>query len=104
MNLDPRITNVNKGVVEEVHIWGQISDNFYFSLRAKAVYAKVVCIQMSTYNICFYGEMEKIIPEFSLNTPPLQVLYVTKKLKINISNFLNPTPYHRAHAASFAIR
>ena len=25
---------------------------------------------MSTHNICFYGETEKIIPELSANTPP----------------------------------
>ena len=24
----------------------------------------------STHNICFYGELRKIIPELSLNTPP----------------------------------
>ena len=28
---------------------------------------------MSTHNICFYGEIEKIIPELSSNTPPYQV-------------------------------
>ena len=28
---------------------------------------------MSTHNIGFYGELEKIIPELSLNTPPYQV-------------------------------
>ena len=28
---------------------------------------------MSTHNICFYGKLEKIIPELSLNTPPYQV-------------------------------
>ena len=29
---------------------------------------------MSTHNICFYGEIRKIIPELSSDTPPLQVL------------------------------
>ena len=28
---------------------------------------------MSTHNICFHGELEKIIPELSPNTPPEQV-------------------------------
>ena len=28
---------------------------------------------MSTHNICFYGEIRKIIQELSLNTPPYQV-------------------------------
>ena len=28
---------------------------------------------MSTHNICFYGEIRKIIPELSQNTPPLFV-------------------------------
>ena len=31
---------------------------------------------MSTHNICFYGEMDKIIQELSPNTPPYQVLCV----------------------------
>ena len=30
---------------------------------------------MSTHNICFYGELEKIIPELSTDTPTKQVLY-----------------------------
>ena len=29
---------------------------------------------MSTHNICFYGEIEKIIQELSSNTPPQHVL------------------------------
>ena len=29
---------------------------------------------MSTHNICFYGEIRKIIPELSPNAPPLQFL------------------------------
>ena len=29
---------------------------------------------MSTHNIGFYGELKKIIPELSSNTPPYQVL------------------------------
>ena len=29
---------------------------------------------MSTHNICFYGEIRKIIPELSPNTPPEQFL------------------------------
>ena len=29
---------------------------------------------MNTHNICFYGDLEKIIPEISSNTPPYQVL------------------------------
>ena len=28
---------------------------------------------MSTHNICFYGKLEKIIPELSLNAPLYQV-------------------------------
>ena len=28
---------------------------------------------MGTHNICFYGELEKIILELSSNTPPYQV-------------------------------
>ena len=32
---------------------------------------------MSTHNICFYAELEKIIPELSSNTPPQQVLSLT---------------------------
>ena len=31
---------------------------------------------MSTYNICFYGDIRKIIPELSPDTPPYQVLWV----------------------------
>ena len=34
---------------------------------------------MSTHNICFYGELEKIIQELSSNTPPYQVLCVLYK-------------------------
>ena len=30
---------------------------------------------MSAHNICFYGVLEKIIPELSPATPPLQVCY-----------------------------
>ena len=31
---------------------------------------------MSTHNICFYGEIRKIIPELSSNTPPYQCFTV----------------------------
>ena len=30
---------------------------------------------MSTHNICFYGEIRKIIPELSPNTPSCQFLW-----------------------------
>ena len=46
---------------------------------------------MSTHNICFYGELEKIIPELSSNTPPYQVsctkVPAKRGCQINISRF-----------------
>ena len=38
-----------------------------YSLEAPRLAEALV---MSTHNICFYGELEKIIPELSSNTPP----------------------------------
>ena len=38
---------------------------------------------MSTHNICFYGEVGKIILEVSLDTPPSQVLCISKANKWN---------------------
>ena len=39
-------------------------------------------LQMSTHNICFYGELEKIIPELSSNMPPYQVLWRSQFMKL----------------------
>ena len=34
---------------------------------------------MSTHNKCFYGEIRKIIPELSPDTPPSQVLVMSSR-------------------------
>ena len=39
---------------------------------------------MSTHNFCFYGEIRKIIPELSPNTPPQQFLRLEHWQWINI--------------------
>ena len=60
---------------------------------------------MSTHNICFYGEIRKIIPELSSNTPP-QVLWIQwdswlKCSAIDYSMYAvhskNPTRKNRIH-------
>ena len=49
---------------------------------------------MSTHNICFYGEIRKIIPELSPNTPPLLFLllscikFIGKLLSMSINLML----------------
>ena len=44
---------------------------------------------MSTHNICFYGELEKIIPELSSNTPPYQVPCIFFLFRLNCLNIIN---------------
>ena len=40
----------------------------HFVVGTQMCLAKALLI--NTHNICFHGELEKIIPDFSSNTPP----------------------------------
>ena len=59
------------GLVKEDYL--VIWDNFsYFSIKTYVVGTQkclTEALLMSIHNICFYGELEKIIPELSPNTP-----------------------------------
>ena len=48
---------------------------------------------MSTHNICFYGEIRKIILELSSNTPPYQVPCIPYISTYFISNYCYLKPF-----------
>ena len=56
---------------------GAFGDNFYFVHKTicygYSSEALTEALLMGTHNICFNGEIEKIIPELSSNTPILDV-------------------------------
>ena len=57
-------------------MFSDLWDNFsYLSIKKTYVVGThwkrlTEALPMSTHNICFNGELEKIIPELSSNTPP----------------------------------
>ena len=53
-----------------------------FGNNSGIAYKLTRALQMSTHNICFYEELEKIIPELSPNTPPLQAFHVLENCKM----------------------